>query len=209
MGISLDRAARPSSFADWVFCYTRDGRMPTWQRETPDLVDHARNEICRLGVLDHSEIERIRRHIATHMAGNGLDYGVWFADNNETKDKRFEMPSLQIGGRPLHGRPDLVLRNSRNGHIIIVERKTTRQQRVIDQFQERRNWRNIEAQLWCYSHIKEWADDQNVTLIGEFWRNHLSALIPVLEPFIWRKDCTDHDNRCRALFGHYCTWVSR
>jgi hypothetical protein len=184
--------------------------MPTWQGEMPNLVDDERgegSELCRLGVLDHRKIESIRRHIAMHMAGDGSDYCEIFADNDESKDRNFEMPDLRIGGRSLHGRPDLVLRNGRNGHIIIVERKTTRQHRLIDQFQEKRNWKNVEAQLWCYSYIKEWADEKNVTLIGELWRNHDSVLTRVAEPLIWRKDCTEHEDRCRALFGHYCTWV--
>jgi hypothetical protein len=203
----VDTAARPSAFAEWVFCYTKGNLMPTQQGETPILVDHERGERCRLGMVDHREIERIWRRISLQIVGSSSDYEVRFADNDETRDIVFEIPSLQIGGRPLRGRPDLVLRNKRNGHIIIVERKTTRQHRVIEQLWEKRNWKNIEAQLWCYSYIKDWADHQSVTLFGELWRNHESTLTPVPTPLVWSKDDADHDDECRAFFGGYCTWV--
>jgi hypothetical protein len=183
----MSAAATPSAFSEWVFHHTRGQRPPALEGQL--LAEQERGERCRLGAMDHQEINRICKRLGhEQMVGNGK-YEVEYADNDQNTENVFEMPSLQVGKHTVRGRPDLVLKNIRTGHVIIVERKTTSQQRLIDQSEER-NWKNIQAQLWCYSYISMWSNAPRMTLVGQLWRNHGTTLVPTIKPFIWETTYT-------------------
>ena len=163
----MDTSVTASAFSEWVFNVTK-GRSQASTAPPTHVVEQERQERLRWGKLDHAEIDRIRKRLGDHMEGRTSDYVVQFADD-EHQETVFTASRLRIGSRALRCRPDLVLKNAKRKHVIIVERKTTRQWRLIDQT-EGSNWANIEAQLWCYSYIDTFLADERITLIGELWR---------------------------------------
>ena len=190
--------ATASAFADWVFRDTK----PFWQRYVPDDERVPEEVILRLGSMDHAEIERIKAGIPNEFIGSAADYEVAFADDGS--DVSFEASGLLIRGVPVRGRPDLVLKHRSRDHVIIVERKTTRLRRPVDIKETAKGtWRNIEAQLWCYSHLDPWRDVERVTLVGEMWIRQGGVLTTAIEPLVWHKDDRDHSDVCRSLFKRY------
>jgi hypothetical protein len=187
-----------SSFADWVFRqlkgYRRSG-SPSSEREAHE------EQLMLFGRRDHEEIDQIAQRLRNEMIGSPSDYRVGFTDPDGAV---FEAPSLRIMGKPLRGRPDLVLEHKTREHVIIVERKTSRSQRYFTTEETAiGNWVNIECQLWCYSHFAPWAQRERVTLIGEIWRHHDGVLVRALDPLVWQKEDEEHEAKCRKFFRHY------
>lgn len=190
--------ATASAFANWVF----EDAKPNWRRYASDDDIVPEDVILRLGAVDHAEIERIKASIPNEFIGTAADYAVDFVDDGA--DVSFEASNLLIRGVPVRGRPDLVLRHRSKDHVIIVERKTTRLRRPLDIAETSRGtWRNIEAQLWCYSHLDPWRDAERVTLVGDIWIRQRGALTRAIEPLVWLKDDPEHSSSCRALFKRY------
>jgi hypothetical protein len=194
--------ATASGFSDWVFRFKKrrwlaaaDAEFSEWNR------DPAR----RRGLIDHAEIDALRQRIHNDLIGEPTSYHPIFADNESTSGHVFRASALTVGGRPLACRPDLVLKNEAKHHVVIVERKTTRQLRTLSQQETSRgNWCNIQAQLWCYSHVDDWNDEKRVTLIGEIWRRlGDDQLVKAIDPFVWHKGDIEHESKCKALFQHY------
>lgn len=192
------RVATASEFARWVFEVSK----PAKQRHIADDDWVPAERIMRLGEVDHAEIDRIKSSIPNELIGVAADYVVDFVDGGS--DVSFLASDLLIRGVPVRGRPDLVLRHRSKDHVIIVERKTTRLRRPVDIAETSRGtWRNIEAQLWCYSHLDPWREAERVTLIGEIWILQGGALSRAIEPLVWWKDDQEHSDACRALFKRY------
>ena len=189
--------ATASNFARWVF----EESKPAWRRqEAEDWIPA--EQILRLGEVDHGEIERIKASIPNELIGAASDYEVDFVDDGS--DVSFQASNLLIRGVAVRGRPDLVLKHRRRDHVVIIERKTTRLRRPVDIAETTRGtWRNIEAQLWCYSHMDPWRDAERVTLVGEIWIRQHGMLTRAIEPLVWLKDDPEHSSVCRALFKRY------
>lgn len=74
-----------------------------------------------------------------------------------------ELDELLVRGQPLRASPDLVFRNAKTGHVLVVEIKLSRQSLPSNL------WPNVWAQLWCYSHIPVARQAPRVTVTGEVW----------------------------------------
>ena len=191
MTYSAKEKARPSAFGQWVFEQTK-GRRKGYSSVAID--PHEREAAMRRGVRDHNVIDQLKR-IANELVGTPSDY-IPISHGEDGKPSLIAS-YLTFDGEPFRCRPDLVLRHISKEHIIIIGRKTTRQRRHINRDE---SWQNIEAQLWCYSYIDEWADVDNITLIGEIWFDFDR---PAIEPFVWRKGEREHHQRCKRHFWRY------
>jgi hypothetical protein len=186
-----------STFAEWVFNKCKGPRLTTSDID----FDIFKERIKTFGKTDHAEIERIMSSIENHIIGAPREYIVDFVDDDKSV---FEASNLKIRGQAMRGRPDLVLRHRTKDYLIIVERKTTRQRRPINLEETARgNWLNIQAQLWCYSHLDRWRDAAGVTLVGEIWVHHERLLTRAIDPLVWFKTDPRHQDDCRALFRRY------
>ncbi len=65
-------------------------------------------------------------------------------------------------------RPDLVFEQRANGAVIIVEYKMTRKGHSPKSF-DPEGYPDNRAQLWCYSHIDDFRDVNEVFLVLQFW----------------------------------------
>jgi hypothetical protein len=184
--------ARPSKFGQWVFEQTKGH----WRSHASGALDPKEREaVLRQGALDHNEIDQLKIKHRNELIGTPSDYMPLSFDGDGKPS--LIASRLTYDGEPFRCRPDLVLEHSSKQHIIIVERKTTRQQRYIN---TKEGWENIEAQLWCYAHINAWANVENITLIGEIWYGFGCTTI---DPFVWRKGELEHHRRCKRHFYRY------
>lgn len=75
----------------------------------------------------------------------------------------FELDNLRVRGAPMRASPDLLFRNARTGHVLVVEIKLSRQSLPSNL------WPNVWAQLWIYSHLPIVQAAPQVTVTGEVW----------------------------------------
>ena len=150
-----------SSFSDWVHSlYARAGD----------------EHLKRLGLSKEITIFKARklflesRFIATIPKN---DWRLIYNGLHKCPEERFDsagsfmIPALVINGKPLTASPDLVFRNNVTGEIIIVEIKYS------NRFIPSNLWPNVWAQLWAYSHIPDFQDSPNITVVGEVWGDNL------------------------------------
>jgi hypothetical protein len=121
-----------------------------------------------------------------------------FADTHDgTCDKVFHASHLQYNGQPLRCKPDLVLRETYSGKIIIVERTVTTESHLARV--TKWGYARIRAQLWCYAWIDDWLDAPDVFLVCEWWANYKCSLV---RPCGWRTSPTLH-SECMRYFKEY------
>jgi hypothetical protein len=131
---------------------------------------------------------------------------VWFADNTERPSQIFTASRLTVNGAPLKCVPDLVLVHEPSGEILIVERKTTfvSESRIPSD-----GWPNVQAQLWCYSWIDQFATCPRVRLIGQLWtRSSWGALSLCQHHPAWDRTGISHEQYCERLFKDYGGFVA-
>ena len=97
----------------------------------------------------------------------------------------YRISSLTIDGKPLYGKPDIVLKNIKTNDRIIIEVKSTTvpEWKLIS---DKYKWLNIQCQLWAYSFIDKFKDSSNLYLIGDIWITKGNKLIHHKEPLYWR-----------------------
>ncbi|CAH0272908.1 MULTISPECIES: hypothetical protein [Pseudomonas] len=117
-----------------------------------------------------------------------------------------ELDALLVRGQPLRASPDLVFRNAKTGHVLVVEIKLSRQSLPSNL------WPNVWAQLWCYSHIPVARQAPRVTVTGEVWgettrqgsRRRPSVHLLYLRAVVRRDPrATAYDRFFRELFDIY------
>lgn len=176
-----------------------DQTQGRWIARRPDS-DAESNFERRRGTLAHAEIEEIKRHLTNEMIGKVSDYDVEHVGHGEDAANILPATRLRVSGEPLRCSPDLVLKHRRREHVIIVERKTTRKQTYLTGSEQ---WDNIEAQLWCYSLVDQWAQVERITLVGEIWRRQNGWLTRAANPMVWYKGEDAHHCKCLAYFKRY------
>ena len=197
------KRATASGFADWVF------------REThPHYIDSRKDKASRRerlarGKRTHLDIELFLRHEWTKSYfGKNRDAGwsLYFCDNKQHPDRIFEASNLTIDDQPLKCVPDLVLVEDRSAEVLIIERKTT----FVDEIRiPKAGWPNVEAQLWCYSHIDEFSDAPKVHLVGQLWTRMDRGVISLCHRHpAWMRGDQPHESRCRQWFENYGGKVS-
>jgi hypothetical protein len=186
-----------SGFANWVF----EQSVPAL-RVGPDNSESRRHRML-LGAVTHREIEQFMYLKWTQQFLSGHPASSWtvlFADSGEDLDQVFVASKLGVGGANLRCVPDLVMVNNDTDTVVIVERKTTH---VPEPFIPVNGWPNVEAQLWCYSHIDDWEDAREVLLVGQLWHRFRGGLQLCHSHPTWKRSDTAHDERCRYWFERY------
>jgi len=105
--------------------------------------------------------------------------------HDKSLNRPYRISSLKIDGKPLYGRPDIVLKNTKTNDRIIIEVKSTSvpEWKLIS---DKYRWLNIQCQLWAYSFIDKFKDSSNLYLIGDIWGKYRGKLAHHEEPLYWR-----------------------
>ena len=154
-------------FSKWVF----DKENPTYARSEYKSEIQDRQE---LGRFLHTHIQATRGWIQHIGAGKGLSSNWELVYADDESDRRiFTASCLLVDGKPVRGKPDVVLRDKETGTIIIIERKTTgRGEDRIPIY----SWPNVWVQLWCYGFMDEWADAPDVVLACQYWKRNIENM---------------------------------
>lgn len=118
-------------------------------------------------------------------------------------DQTYQISSLVVDGQPITAQPDVVIQNATSGEVLIIERKSTP---LLHKYIPRNGWPNFLAELWCYSHIDEWADAPEVYLASQLLReNEFRPPYPHPSEFCprWRRSDRVLDAYCLGLFHAY------
>ena len=191
-----------SAFAKWVFEQDLD--------KHDDDEDHFDLEHrLEQGNEDHKEIDfnRLKQALANDVPNIDQSYRFLFGESGKSNDKTFLASKLTYNKHAMRCRPDLVLKHKYKNRYLIIDRKTTRKTRSLDINLNR--WWNWRCQLWVYGYIDEWAEQNDIYLIGDIWHRYKSALVPTGKPVIFRKDNNDFDLSCRRWFIKYGGEISK
>ena len=105
--------------------------------------------------------------------------------SSDKSQPAYRISSLRIDGKPLYGKPDIVLKNIKTNDRIIIEVKNTfvpDWKLISDKYK----WLNIQCQLWAYSLIDMFKDSSNLYLLGDIWITKGNKLMHHKEPLHWR-----------------------
>ena len=102
---------------------------------------------------------------------------------------------LTINGIAMRGKPDLVFREKKKKRIVIVEIKASEADVPSD------GWPNMRAQLWAYSKIDDWKDEDEIILVGEVWG--FRAGLRLRKVIHWKKGGSDFQRENAELFACY------
>lgn len=116
--------------------------------------------------LGFSALSQMRRTIADvlsrHGDGQVSNWKVLSCDDGTESAKSYESSILTVNGKKLSLKPDLVMQNPMTKTIVVVEYKIPSYGVCIP----KNGWPNLVSQLWAYSWVDDWADEQNVLLVG-------------------------------------------
>lgn len=194
--------ATASAFADWVFRRENPGWVPPNQG---DVAEKAKQ--LELGIADHQFVELFLNHCWTNrkLAKTGTTgWRLLFADRGDGNQRYFSATNLTVAGHALRCIPDVVLQHQQSNSLIIIERKTTRTHRIPPA-----GWPNVEAQLWCYSHIDEFASADRVLLVSQLWQRSNGGLCLNSVHPNWLRGDAPHEQRCIDWFVEYGGVVGR
>lgn len=138
-------------------------------------------------------------------ACQGISSRHWrlvYADPHDDTGHTFYASRLLVDGQPMRCRPDVVLRNTATGLVIVVERKVTGWQ---DSDVPEDAWPNVRAQLWCYGWIDDWLAAPDVILVCQFHRRRLHGRRQDRQaPWIWNWEKRPGWRRSDAAFHSEC-----
>lgn len=186
-----------SEFANWVFEWS----VPSLKVASDG--SESRRHRKMLGAMTHLEIEQFMRFKWTQdfLIGHPtLSWRVLFVDDGNDDRRIFFASKLTVEKAPVRCVPDLVLLNSATDTVLIVERKTTS---VPEPHIPQDGWPNVEAQLWCYSHIDNWENAREVLLVGQLWRRFRGGVQLCHSHPVWRRSDLGHQARCKKWFIRY------
>jgi hypothetical protein len=186
-----DRASA-TAFADWVFWQIN----PHYEPE-----EHATSSVQMMwsGAYDHAQIEKLRlwlcreRRAAPLFEKAGRWEPIYVDSHNGAGGCAFAASCLTVYGKPVGGRPDVVLRDGDSGGVIVLERKVL--QRGVESV-PRDGYANHWCQLWCYGWMDAWADAPYVLLALQYWHRDWTR-----GPLA-RKDDTARIRFCRSPRFH-------
>jgi hypothetical protein len=159
--------ATAAAFGDWVF----------WQRNPhyqPLQRGRSTTRMLWSGQYGHAQIERLRLWLLRDRNAARLvsttDWELVYADPPDKAAQHvFRASCLIVDGQELTGRPDVVLRSTVSGGVIVLERKVLhRDEQAIPKDGFANHW----CQLWCYGWMDAWADAPYVMLALQYWRRH-------------------------------------
>ncbi|MCC5794013.1 MAG: hypothetical protein JJT85_04665 [Chromatiales bacterium] len=164
----LRYSARVSDFCSWVY---------SLYAPRPRAEQLAAGSLGERSVQSYKRREALLAKAITRPA-NHASWELIHEDPLDGEAPAKRISTLRLDGQPLYGCPDLVFRQKKTGRIAIIERKISKAKIPSD------GWPNLQAQLWAYSHIDEWAALPDIILIGEIWGisfpDHNAPVVPRL-----------------------------
>jgi len=204
-----NRRAIVSAFSDWVYdlYYHPFGRSPNvlWnlrQEESfrrlaalelgtaaePAMVEKYIRELKEQAAQRHAQREVERKQYMARYAERtykGAGWEIIYNGTSASDEQSKLIDHLRINADPLKAKPDLVLRDSESGDVLVLELKTWRGGKYLPRF----GWANTKAQLWCYGLLQWPEQPRNVYLQVHVWlrqRGELTGRFWVLTP--WRSN---------------------
>lgn len=193
--------ATASSFCNWVYS----------QSITSIDKDRESNEkLLNEGRIFHQTIDDFfRSKWVTNNINPGEinDWDTIYADRENEASPILYSSKLKINNESLRCKPDIVLRNKNTQQLIIIERKTTHMLEhyytndFVNKIHE--GWPNLACQLWCYSWIDDWADMEDIILIGQIWRIYSERLEIFNDHPYFAKSNKQFQRQCTKWFQLY------
>ena len=157
----LDAVNTASAFSKWVFEQSVDYKVQDFFIQSKNM---------KLGIDAHQSIDDFFRREWSNKLDVGSDSpSDWIVEHTEQDGragKFYKASSLKVNNKPLHCSPDVLLRHKSKSQVVIIERKTTRNNyHTIPA----KGWPNVQAQLWCYSWIDSILDVDEVFLVNQVW----------------------------------------
>lgn len=163
--------AYASTFADWVFHQTYPNAEKRPQVRDKDL-DRGRfgpeailTSVCK----SHDFKDKFKRKTSA------VDWRPTFVDN-KANDHTYLASTLRVDGLPMRCRPDLVFEHRTRSAVAIVEYRMTSLSTATRAGKDRNKrsfdpegYPNDRARLWCYSHIDDFRDVNELFLVLQFW----------------------------------------
>ena len=168
-----------TDFTDWIY-----------RLYTPEKNDSRLEQ----GLAREREIAKTRIPVPKNSDWELIFTGM--GDNHQ--DHAEIISALQINGKPMVGKPDLVFKEKKSNRILIVEIKTSTDQTKIPSD----GWPNLKAQLWAYSKIDAWKNAPEIILIGEIWGFKSDKVWPC-KTICWKSNFNFFDAENAELFKIY------
>lgn len=150
-----------STFADWVFhqTYPNAEKRPQVREKDLDRGRFGPEAILTSVCKSHDFKDKFKRKTSA------VDWQPTFVDNKAT-DQTYPASTLRVDGLPMRCRPDLIFEHRTKSAVAIVEyRMTSFSTRSFDP----EGYPSDRAQLWCYSHIDDFRDVNELFLVLQFW----------------------------------------
>lgn len=164
-----------TDFTDWIF------RLYVPEKNYQDLLRGQRLErqiaIKRIPIPQHSRWKLI------------------YDGMTNSQSASLVISNLTINGTAMRGKPDLVFREKKKKRIVIVEIKASEADVPSD------GWPNMRAQLWAYSKIDDWKDEDEIVLVGEVWG--FRGGLRLRKVIHWKKGESDFERENSELFTCY------
>lgn len=169
--LALARAKPPqapiptaSAFGSWIINLN-------YPREATSSTGLMRRQRMLIGSIGERLIEEYK--LWAREAASVRTMELFYADPLDGSKEAFRSSKLLLDGKPITGKPDVVLKDPADGGIVlIVERKLTT---LFPSRIPPGCWPNVPAQLWCYSWMDEWEDASEVILRAEVWHQNIKT----------------------------------
>ena len=191
-----------STFADWVFHKTFPNAKKRPEVREKDL-DRGRlgHEKVLTSVCKSHDFKVKFKHNTS-----AADWRPTFVDNTANAHT-FLASTLRVDGLPMRCRPDLVFEHRKKSAVAIVEYKMTsfstatraRKDYTMRSF-DPEGYASNRAQLWCYSHIDDFRDVNELLLVLQFWD---ATTIENKATLVWLRGDEALEKEARGFFLRY------
>ncbi len=160
-----------STFADWVFHQTfpNASKRPEVREKDLDRGRFGHETILTSICKSHDFKVKFKRKTSA------VDWRPTYVDS-KASSHTYLASSLRVDGRPMRCRPDLVFAHRSVNAVVIVEYKMTSfgtaartKKDHARTFFDPEGHPNDRAQLWCYSHIDDFRDANELFLVLQIW----------------------------------------
>ena len=150
-----------STFAEWVFhrTFPNPGKRPQVRDKDLDRGRFGHEAILTSVCKSHDFKDKFKRKTSA------ADWRPTFVDS-KANDHAFLASALRVDGLPMRCRPDLVFEHRTRSAVAVVEYKMTSSSALSF---DPEGLPNDRAQLWCYSHIDDFRDVNELFLVLQYW----------------------------------------
>lgn len=172
-------------------------------------LDYSIKQKMKRSKIFHDEIHQTSNIIKSASGENTIisDWRPIYKDNhtNSNSNNILASSKLSVKGKPLNGKPDIVLENKSIDTILIIETKLTNV--PLDKL-TRQAYPNNRAQLWAYGNMDLWSHYKpaNILLAVNFW--NLDNETPYSSN-VWTMEDEKLNLECTSWFQEYIDWIIR